>query len=359
MSQKLFKHLKHDRRTTMNMNDAKQPVCSVCIANYNGVTLIDDCIQSVLMQDCSFAVEIIVHDDASTDGSVQYIRQRYPTIKILESKENVGFCVSNNRMVDIAHGDYVLLLNNDAALFPDALRTLHEAATGMEHDAILGLPQYDASTGELIDRGSRFDLFLNAIPNLAEDQENIGMVIGACFWLPRRLWNELGGFPDWFGSLAEDTLLCCLARLYGYEVMALTRSGFKHWVGKSLGGGKLMENKLSTKASRRAVSERNKNYVMFLTYPTPYFQFLLPLHVFLLILEGLTLTIVKCDFGLFHDIYLNSIQSLWQQRRRLLRLRHEIQNKRRCKRTTFFLAFAWVPHKLRLLWRHGIPQIAK
>ena len=221
------------------MNDKNQPVCTVCIANYNGMALIDACIQSVLEQDCNFDVEIIVHDDASTDGSAQYIRARYPQVKLIASTENVGFCISNNRMVDIAEGEYILLLNNDAALFPDALRTLHDAATGLAQPAILGLPQYDAGTGELIDIGSRFDMFLNPIPNLDPARNEVGMIIGACLWLPRGLWNELGGFPDWFGSLAEDMLLCCLARLYGYKVVALPDSGFSHWVGQSLGGGKV------------------------------------------------------------------------------------------------------------------------
>ncbi|MFI4938987.1 MAG: glycosyltransferase [Burkholderiales bacterium] len=337
------------------MSTHARPVCSVCIANYNGVALIDACIQSVLAQDCGFAIEIIVHDDASTDGSVQAIRTHYPEVKIIESVENVGFCISNNRMVNAAQGDYILLLNNDAALFPDALRTLHETALRLKKAAILGLPQYDASTGELIDIGSRFDLFLNPVPNRDPAQQEIGMVIGACLWLPRALWDELGGFPDWFGSLAEDMLLCCLARLYGYRVIALPRSG----VGKSLGGGKVLENRLSTKIARRAASERNKNYVMCLTYPAPYLQLLLPLHVFLLVFEGIILATLKRDPGLFRNIYLASVRALWQHRRLLASRRHDIQNRRKCGRTAFFIAFEWMPHKLRLLLRHGIPEIAK
>jgi GT2 family glycosyltransferase len=346
-------------REKTHMNNGTPPICTVCIANYNGIDLIDACIQSVMAQDCDFAIEIIVHDDASTDGSAEYIALHYPGVKIIPSTQNVGFCISNNRMVDAAIGEYILLLNNDAALFPDALRTLHEAATRSTTAAIIGLPQYDANTGNLIDIGSRFDLFLNPIPNRDPDQKEIGMIIGACFWLPRTLWNELGGFPDWFESLAEDMLLCCLARLYGYKIIALTQSGFTHWVGKSLGGGKVLENRLSTKATRRAISERNKNYVMFLTYPAPYLQLLLPLHLLLLIFEGVVLAFVKYDFGLFRDIYLNSLLMLWQYRYRLLKLRHEIQHKRKCKRSTFFLAFNCTPHKLKLLWRHGIPKIAK
>src|SRR3954462_7997396 len=108
------------------MTISDNPAVSVCIANYNGIALIDACLQSVLAQDCKFPVEIIIHDDASKDDSVAHIRTHYPDVILIESSENVGFCVSNNRMAAVAHGTYLLLLNNDAELFPDALRILHE-----------------------------------------------------------------------------------------------------------------------------------------------------------------------------------------------------------------------------------------
>ena len=117
------------------MNDQVRPVCSVCIANYNGRGYIDRCLKSIQEQDCFFPLEIIVHDDASTDGSVQYIRKNYPGVLLIESKENVGFCVSNNRMVARARGRYILLLNNDAELFPDAVRTLHTEALSQKESA--------------------------------------------------------------------------------------------------------------------------------------------------------------------------------------------------------------------------------
>src|ERR1700741_345371 len=114
------------------------PTVSVCIANYNGMSIIDACLRSVLNQDCDFSIEIIVHDDASSDESVTHIRKHYPDVVLIDSPQNVGFCVSNNRMVNAANGTYILLLNNDAELFPDALRTLHENALAIQKPAILG-----------------------------------------------------------------------------------------------------------------------------------------------------------------------------------------------------------------------------
>ena len=71
---------------------------------------------------------------------------------------------------------------------------------------------------------------------LSRQRLEVGQIMGACLWAPRRLWNELGGFPAWFESLAEETYLCCLARLKGYSVIALPTSGYDHRVGGSLAG---------------------------------------------------------------------------------------------------------------------------
>lgn len=334
-----------------------KPKVSVCVPNYNGMTVIDACLRSVLEQDCEFEVEILVHDDASSDASVAHIRECYPSVRQIESRDNVGFCVANNRMAAAAQGDYLLLLNNDAELFPDALRTLMDAARRLEGPAILGLPQYDATTGKLIDIGSLLDPFLNPIPNQNPDRNEVGMVIGACLWIPKALWQELGGFPEWFHTLAEDMYLCCRARLRGYPVRALAISGFRHWVGNSLGGGKVSNQRLVTSRRRRILSERNKSFVMALTYPTPIFQCLFPLHTSLLLAEGLVLALLKRDWSLFRDIYFASLKGLWHERKRLSLLRRKLQVERLVSRRCYFSVFSFFPYKLRLLLKHGIPHI--
>jgi len=341
-----------------NGPSATSPICSVCIANYNGAEVIEDCLNSVLAQDCDFPFEVIVHDDASTDGSAKIVRDRYPGAILIPSEKNVGFCISNNRMVAQARGKDILLLNNDASLFPDALRTLYSYAENQPLTGILGLPQYDIRTRELLDIGSLCDPFLNPVPNLDAGRHDVAMVSGACLWIPRLLWKELGGFPDWFGSLAEDLYLCSLTRLNGYSVQTLGTSGFLHHVGKSFGGGKVTkENRLVTSRKRRALSERNKSFVMALTYPAPLFQLIFPLHLILLVLEGAALALIKRERALFQDIYLDCIKALWQERGRLFRLRRKIQANRKIGLRLFWSAFQLVPHKLRMLLRYGLPHL--
>ena len=333
------------------------PICSICIANYNGMGIIDSALLSIMTQDCDFPIEIIVHDDASTDGSADFIRDNFPDIKLITSDVNVGFCVSNNHMVAKARGEYILLLNNDAVLLPDALRTLYEAACRKDKPGIFGLPQYNLFSGRLIDRGSLFDPFINTVPNLNLKIDDVGMIIGACFWIPRALWEELGGFPEWFHTLGEDMFLCCLARLRGYPVRVIHASGFRHRVGNSLGGGKVVADRLSTSKKRRILSERNKSFVISLTYPAPFFQLIFPLHLALLLVEGLLICFAKKDLDLFRSIYISCIKSLWHERTRLYRLRKSIQSSRCISPFRFFLPFTPWPYKFWMLIKHGMPEI--
>lgn len=332
-------------------------VCSVCIANYNGVGLIEECIESVLRQDCEFVVEIIVHDDASSDGSVALLRTRYPNVRLIESEANVGFCVANNRMVQAARGRYLLLLNNDAALLPDALRTLRREAQRLGRPAILGLPQYDAASGVLLDIGSLLDPFFNSLPNHNAQCNDVAMVAGACLWIDASLWYECGGFPEWFGSIAEDLYLCCRARLAGHPVRALGASGYRHRVGASLGGGKVAAGRLSTNVRRRRLSERNKTFVAIVCHPALLLCMLLPLHCLLIHAEGIVIALIKRDRSLWQSIYAPLCSEVWMRRRDLLALRMQTQSRRSVSLFGWLSVFRPVMWKLRMLFRHGMPAI--
>ena len=330
---------------------------SVCIAHYRGIELIDACIASVLAQTGGIDVEIVVHDDASPDGSAAHIREKHPDVKLIASAENAGFCVANNRMAAAASGDYLLLLNNDATLLPDALQALLAEAERLGRPAILTLPQFDADTGGLLDIGSRLDPFLNPVPNRDPSLGEVGTVHGACLWIPQALWRELGGFPEWFGSVAEDLYLCCRAHLAGYPVRALGTSGYRHRVGASFGGGKAVDGRLASTFRRRALSERNKTFVMATTCPAPYLQLLLPLHLLLLLAEGCLLSLLKLDGRYLRQIYLPVFGALLQRRCEIGAERRRAMAGRRVTATDFFAVFDWMPYKLRMLLRYGLPRV--
>ena len=177
-------------------------------------------------------------------------------------------------------------------------------------------------------------------------------------WLPRDLWTTLGGFPEWFESIGEDLYLCCRARLAGYSVQVAGVSGYWHRVGASFGGGKAQDdNKLATTFRRRALSERNKTFVMALLYPAPAMQLILPLHLVLLLLEGTLLSALKCRTAYLSVIYLPVLGTLYRDRTRLRAERVRIQQMRSSSLYTFFSLFKLIPYKLKMLLKHGMPDV--
>lgn len=337
------------------MNDAIK--ISVLIANYNGVEIISPCIDSILIQQCDAEIEIIVHDDASTDNSVVLIKQKYPNIQLIESTENLGYCKSNNRLAENACGQYFLFLNNDAMLRDGALQALLRYSVEHHHHGILSLPQYDAETGELLDKGMDMDIFANPVPNVKEGVSSVATVMGACLWIKSSLWEDIGGFPEWFGSIAEDMYLCCYCRLLGNEVIAMDVSGYDHWVGHSFGGGKVKRQALSTSYKRRSLSELNKTRVMILFYPTLLLFFSLPLHLLLLCLEGLILSLVKLSFRPVMEIYLPCILKTISEAVTLYKKRRYIQARRLVSAKTFRKPIKFILQKIHLFKHYGIPEI--
>lgn len=340
-----------------SLNRLAAPACSVCIANYNGAHMLADCLDSVLAQQTDASIEIIVHDDASTDGSVAFLRERYPQVEVLSSDENVGFCIGNNRMVAHARGEYVLLLNNDAALYPDALELMLEFARKHQAPGILTLPQYDWESGEIVDRGCLLDPFYNPVPNLDESRTEVAYAIGACLWIPRELWNDLGGFPEWMGSLAEDMYLCCIARLRGLPVRATRGSGYRHRQGATLGGNRVDEGRLSTTYRRRALSERNKTAVMVICTPTAWVWPLLALHFFLLTIEGAALALLKRDARIWREIYASALGYIVRNFDALRARRREMQGTRLTTLRAWLRGFVLSPRKIGLLRRYGMPKL--
>ena len=339
------------------LNRPSQPICSICIANFNGADLLVDCLDSVFGQQGEISFEVIVHDDASSDGSVALLRGRYPQIELLESRENVGFCISNNRMVEHARGKYVLLLNNDAALFPDALASLLTCADAPSPTAIFTLPQYDWTTGALVDRGCLLDLFYNPVPNVDPRRADVAMVIGACLFLPRASWDAFGGFPEWFESIGEDLYLCCLARLHGAAVRVAPTSGYRHRQGASFGGNRVVSGKLQTTFRRRRLSERNKTSVMVICTPTILVWLLLLFHIIMLALEGFAMTVFRWNRMVWREIYAPAIRHACAAPTTLGKRRKMAQSVRSVSLRRYLRSFVLLPRKLHLLLRHGLPVI--
>ena len=339
------------------MTNSGPPVVSICVANYNGRALLETCIQSIFEQTAQIDVEIIVHDDASSDDSLRWLHERCPGVRVIASRENVGFCIGNNRMAQVARGEYLLLLNNDAALLPDALSSLLEMARRSPPGTILTLPQFDWDSGEPVDRGCYLDPFYNPVPKVTVDDGDVAMCIGACLWISRDRWFELGGFPQWMESIGEDLYLCCVNRLTGGAVRCTASSGYRHRQGASFGGNRGTAQGLQTTIRRRKLSERNKTAVLFLCTPGALMPPLLAFHLAALGVEGLMLSLLKREARIWSHIYGPAIWSTIRHAKEWRSLRRMIQRRRNVSVHAYFKPFAICLRKLQLLRRYGVPRI--
>jgi GT2 family glycosyltransferase len=99
---------------------------SIIVLNWNGGQHVRSCLDSLLLQDYD-SLEIIVADNGSVDGSVEAIKEHYPGVRLIENKANLGYAAGNNAGIRQSHGDYVVILNNDAEMEADCISRMMRA----------------------------------------------------------------------------------------------------------------------------------------------------------------------------------------------------------------------------------------
>ena len=118
---------------------------SVVILNYNVKYFIDVCLQSVLAATQDLDAEVILVDNASVDGSVQWISQQFPQVKQINNKENVGFPKGNNIGVAQAKGEFLCILNPDTIVAEDTFVNAISFMKNNKQVAIMGPKLIDGS----------------------------------------------------------------------------------------------------------------------------------------------------------------------------------------------------------------------
>src|SRR5215813_14234454 len=94
---------------------------SIVIVCWNDLRVIRDCLRSIYDTVVDTDFEVIVSDNGSTDGSIEFIRKDYPQVRLVENGANLGFSKGNNAGIRVATGDYILILNPDTILHKGAL----------------------------------------------------------------------------------------------------------------------------------------------------------------------------------------------------------------------------------------------
>ena len=218
------------------------PLVSIVIVTWNGRQYLEACLNAVAAQEGVNAETILV-DNASTDGTVGYVRERFPGVRVIAMSENLGFAGGNNAGVREARGRFVALLNNDTVPEPGWLQAL---LRGLNEDAGFALvtsrvvymhdPGLIDSAGDgMLASGGAFKRYHGASVEMAREPAEVFGVCGAACLMPRRVFDELGGFDADFFVSHEDVDLSYRARLRGYRCRYVADAIVRHHGSASIG----------------------------------------------------------------------------------------------------------------------------
>ena len=197
---------------------------SVVIPNWNGLRWLPGCLSALRAQELAPA-EVIVVDNGSRDGSLEYLKREHPEIRLITFTRNTGFAHAANVGIATAAHELVAMLNTDVELAPDWLRRMVEALTADPHVGsvackMLQLPQrdliYDAGDvlrrdGHCVQRG-RFEI---DVGRFDRPEEVFGACAGAALYR-RNAVLALGGFDERYFAYLEDVDLALRLRLAGW-----------------------------------------------------------------------------------------------------------------------------------------------
>jgi GT2 family glycosyltransferase len=222
---------------------SKNPLVSVIIINWNGKHFLDKCLTSLYAQKYK-NIEVIFVDNASTDGSINYVKEKFPKTKIVINKENLGFADANNIGYRVAKGEYILFLNNDTEVTDTFII---ELLVVLENNPKIGGAQ---SKILLMDEPDRLDsvgafltktgfLFNYGIAKKDSPKYNKQIDLytakGACMMFKKHVLEEIlvdGEILDSrYFVYFEETDMCHRVLLAGYKIVFVPKSAIYHKMG--------------------------------------------------------------------------------------------------------------------------------
>jgi len=218
-----------------------EPFISVVIVNFNGLRFLEPCLSSLAGQ--SFRnFEIILVDNGSSDGSAGYIRERFPSVVLIETGKNLGFAGGTNTGIHASRGDFILTLNNDTITDPFFIENMVrpiklDSQIGMCASKMLFPDGRINSTGVCISRsGAAWDrgIFEEDAGQYNTEEEVFGPCGGAALYR-RSMLDEIGFFDEDFFIYVEDIDLAFRARLAGWKCIYIPTALVTHLMGGTTG----------------------------------------------------------------------------------------------------------------------------
>jgi len=212
------------------MNDKK--LVSVIVVNWNGKEHLEDCFTSLNTQ-TYVPLELVLVDNGSVDGSVEYVKECFPMVSVLLNPENKGFGSAVNRGVEYTHGEYVLFLNNDLYLDKRCIQEMVEMIEEEDVGAVVPKILYFNERNRINSFGNVINYLGLACPKYIDEEDRPRMeaeetACGGIFLITRTLFKKVGGFDQDFFMYHEDHDLSWRIRLTGKKLMVSPKAVIYH-----------------------------------------------------------------------------------------------------------------------------------
>lgn len=244
----------HDVKAVLS--DENLPELTVIMVSYNTRELTLIALETLLANAGDVSMDIVLWDNASSDGSADAVAERFPTgVKLVRSAENLGFAAANNAAAAEARTPWLLLLNPDTETHPRAIENLLTFAKAHPEAGIVGgrtvFPDGSLNIASCWNKMTIWSLFSRAVglsrafPNsLLFNPEAIGgwrrdsvrqvdIVVGCLLMISKQVWDELGGFHNKYFMFGEEADLCLRAGKLGFRPMITPDAQIMHHVGAS------------------------------------------------------------------------------------------------------------------------------
>ncbi len=268
-------------------------VLSVIIVNYNVRYFLEQVLRAALRASKGMTVELIVVDNNSSDGSVEWLKTAFPSIKLIGNQENVGFSKANNQGIEISKGRYVLLLNPDTVVAEDCFLKCVDYLEKNPKIGGLGVKMVDGSgaflpeskrgfpspwvafckvfgLSALFPHSKRFNKYY--LGHLSAEENNpIEVLAGAFMMMPRRVIDEIGLLDEAFFMYGEDIDWSYRISKAGYENAYFSDTTIVHYKGESTKKGslnyvKIFYNAMIIFAQKHFRGEKARIYILLMRF---------------------------------------------------------------------------------------------
>jgi GT2 family glycosyltransferase len=287
----------------MAVEDIKK-LC-ISVVSYNSLSFLKECLDSLISYPPDKEYEIVVVDNASSDGSPEFIKNSYPQIKLIINNVNIGFAAANNQAIKSSKSEYVLLINSDCQVYKDSLNKLIEFMDNARNAGVIG-PKIINSDGSIQFSCRKFPSILNAglhsiLTNIAPNNPfsrkyklvdinrdnpfEVDWVSGSCMLIRRDALDDAGLMDEHYFMYVEDVDLCYQMCKKNWKVFYFPHSEILHHIGGSTSDKKI---KASIRMQKSIFYFFWKNYKKsWKILLIPFLIIVLGLRIFLTFLRGI------------------------------------------------------------------------